>query len=168
VETQNRGNPGAKNAALDRIFETLPIATYRAGEAVLTSGSKTGRLLILKGGAVAIIKDSVEIAKVEEPGAVIGELSALLDRPHTADVRALADSQFHVADAALLKKDPDALLHIARILAQRLLAIDSGFVELKKQLQAGQSPGVLRSTLEKIEKALSSWGGDPQLVIPGG
>ena len=34
--------------------------------------------------------------------AVFGELSALLDQPHTADVRALETSKFHVADAALL------------------------------------------------------------------
>ena len=30
----------------------------------------------------------------------VRELSALLDQPHTADVRALKASQFHVADAA--------------------------------------------------------------------
>ena len=37
-----------------------------------------------------------------EPGAVFGELSVLLDQPHTADVRARKASQFHVADAATL------------------------------------------------------------------
>src|SRR5262245_49998827 len=90
---------------------TLPLATYQAGETVLAAGSRSGRLLILKNGAVAIIKEAVEIAKVAEPGAVFGELSALLDQPHTADVRALEASQFHVADASnLLAEDPVALL----------------------------------------------------------
>jgi CRP-like cAMP-binding protein len=76
-----------------------------AGEAVLTAGSTSGRLLILKRGAVVILKGSVEIAKVKEPGAVFGEISALLDQPHTADVRALEDSQFYIADAALFGED---------------------------------------------------------------
>jgi CRP-like cAMP-binding protein len=41
---------------------------------------------------------------------VFGELSVLLDQPHTADVRALEASQFYVADAAtLLRVDPIAL-----------------------------------------------------------
>ena len=63
---------------------------------------------------VAIVKEDIEIAKVREPGAVLGELSALLDQPHTADVRALETSQFHVADASiLLGKDPVALLYVA-------------------------------------------------------
>jgi CRP/FNR family transcriptional regulator, cyclic AMP receptor protein len=162
VETQN-----AKGASLGKLLEAFPTASYRAGETVLKAGSKTGQLLVLKKGAVAIHRDSVEIAKVQEPGAVIGELSALLDLPHTADVKALEDTQFYVGDAALLQKDPNAVLQVAKILAQRLVAVDSGFVELKKQLQAGQPPGVVGRTLEKIEKTLAAWGSDPQLVIPG-
>jgi len=92
VETQNRANEhalGLDGAAFAKLLALLPLANYRAGETVLTAGSKSGRLLILKSGAVVILKDSIEIARVEEPGAVFGELSALLDQPHTADVRAL-------------------------------------------------------------------------------
>jgi hypothetical protein len=36
----------------------LPLATYGAGETVFAEGTKTGRLLILKSGAVAIVKAS--------------------------------------------------------------------------------------------------------------
>jgi CRP-like cAMP-binding protein len=63
---------------------------------------RTGRLLILRRGSVAIVKEDTEIAKVAEPGAIFGELSVLLDQPHTADVRALETSQFHIANAATL------------------------------------------------------------------
>jgi CRP/FNR family transcriptional regulator, cyclic AMP receptor protein len=94
-------------AVFQRKLATLPLATYQAGENVLSAASTTGRLLILKEGAVAVVKEGVEIAKVTEPGAVFGELSVLLDQPHTADVRALEASQFHVADAAtILRIDP--------------------------------------------------------------
>ena len=157
VETQDRANEHPvrlDGAAFEKILAVLPLATYRAGETIMTAGSKTGRLLILKRGAVVILKDSIEIARVEEPGAVLGEISALLDQPHTADVRAVEDSQFHVADAALLEKDPIAVLHVARILARRLVATDWGLVELKKQIQAGQSPSALSKMLEKIEEVL--------------
>lgn len=153
VETQNKANEHA--AGLDSAaIAVLPLATYRAGETVLAAGSKSARLLILKRGAVVILKDSIEIARVDEPGAVFGELSALLDQPHTADVRTLSDSQFHVADAALLEKDPIAVLYVARVLARRLVAANKGLIELKKQLRAGQSPNVLRKMLEDIEDVL--------------
>src|SRR5580704_14073848 len=108
-------------AVFQRKLATLPLVTYRAGETVLSAASTTGRLLILKEGAVAVVKEGVEIARVTEPGAVFGELSVLLDQPHTADVRALEASQFHVAEAAsLLAHNPIAVLYIATVLAHRL------------------------------------------------
>ena len=98
----------------------LPLVTYRADEVVLAAGSRTGRLLFLKEGAVAIVRQSTQIAIVDEPGAVFGEISALLDRPHTAEVRTLVHSQFYVADAALLGHSAAALFYVAGVLAQRL------------------------------------------------
>ena len=139
-------------AAFEKILATLPLTTYRAGETVLSDGLKTGRLLILKSGEVAVLKNSVVLARVDQPGAVFGELAALLDEPHAADVRALQDSQFHVANATLLQKDPIALLHVARILARRLTAANDGLVELKKGIQTGPSPSALRKVLAKLEE----------------
>jgi CRP/FNR family transcriptional regulator, cyclic AMP receptor protein len=144
--------------AFDKVLSGLPLANYRAGETVMSAGTKSGQLLILKSGAVAILKDAIEIAKVDEAGAVFGELSALLDVPHTADVRALTDSQFHVADAALLGKDPEALLEVARILARRIVAANRSVVELKSQMQTGTSPGVLNKMLKRVEEILSVGG----------
>ena len=147
-------------------LSSLPIATYEKGENVLTAGAKTGRLLILKKGAVAIIKEAVEIAKVTEVGAVIGELSALLDQPHTADVRALEPSEFYVADAAtLLVQDPVVLLYVAALLAQRLDRANGAVIELKIQFQAGQPPSKISKAIQKIQEFLAPSGAD--LVYPG-
>jgi CRP/FNR family transcriptional regulator, cyclic AMP receptor protein len=148
----------ASDQGFEKILAGLPLTSYRAGDTVLSAGTKSGRLLILKSGSVAILKDSIEIAKVEEPGAVFGELSALLDMPHTADVCALTDSQFHVGDAALLGKDPAALLEVARILARRIVAANKSVVELKSQIHAGRSPSVLEKLLRKVEEVLSVGG----------
>lgn len=113
------------------VFATLPLATYQPGEIILAEGSKTGRLWILKKGAVAVARQGIEIAKVTEPGAVFGDISALLDTPHTADVRALEISVFHVVDAATSLQDPAVLVHVARILAQRLNVANQTLVNLK-------------------------------------
>ena len=146
-------------AAFQRKLDGFPIATYQAGETVFPAGSKTGRLLILKKGAVAVLKEGVEIAKVTEPGAVFGELSVLLDQPHTADVRALEASQFHVADAAtLLKVDPIALLYVATVLARRLDTANQALIELRRQVQAGQPRSVIEKTVEKMEGLLGASG----------
>jgi CRP/FNR family cyclic AMP-dependent transcriptional regulator len=146
-------------AVFQRKLATLPLATYQAGENVLSAASTTGRLLILKEGAVAVVKEGVEIAKVTEPGAVFGELSVLLDQPHTADVRALEASQFHVADAAsILRIDPIALLYVATVLAQRLDSANRGILELKRQIQGDEPRSVIGRTVEKIEGLLGATG----------
>jgi CRP/FNR family cyclic AMP-dependent transcriptional regulator len=146
-------------AGFQQTLSALPLATYQAGETVFAAGSKTGRLLILKRGTVTVIREAVEIAKVTEPGAVFGELSALLDQPHTADVRALEASQFHVADAAaLLGQDPIALLYVAAVLARRLDGANQALIELKNQLQLGQSRGEIGKTIEKMEGLLGASG----------
>jgi len=89
----NSEEPTSQNS-----IAALPLVTYQAGETVIADGSRTARVLILKKGAVAIIKEDTEIAKVTDPGAVFGEFSVLLDQPNKVDVRTLETSQFHVAD----------------------------------------------------------------------
>ena len=136
----------------------LPLATYEAGDTVFAEGTKTGRLLILKSGAVRIMKGDIEFARVSEPGAVFGELSALLDAPHSADVIALAPSEFHVAAAATLLQDPVALLYVTVVLARRIDAANQGLLQLKIMLEAGEPRGLIDATLDKIEGLLSAIG----------
>jgi CRP/FNR family transcriptional regulator, cyclic AMP receptor protein len=142
-----------------RRLAALPLASYGAGATVFAEGTKTGRLLILKSGAVSIVRSGVEIATVAKPGAVFGELSALLDEPHSADVRTLEASEFHVADAAaLLGQDPAAVLYVAVVLARRMDDANRAFFELKTQLAAGDPPGLIGATLDKIEGLLGAIG----------
>ena len=136
----------------------LPLESFAAGATVFAEGTKTGRLLVLDSGAVSISKSGTEIARVAEPGAVLGELSALLDLPHTADVHALEPSQFHVADAAQLLVDPEALLFVASVLAQRVVGANSALLELKQQIHAGAPSSLLDKTADKIVGMLSAIG----------
>ena len=137
----------------------LPLESFDAGETVFVEGTKTGRLLILKSGAVAIVKGGTEIATVAEPGAVFGELSALLDLPHTADVHALEPSEFYVANAAQLLDDPAALLFVTTVLARRVVGANAALLELKQQIEAGAPPGVLEAAADRIVGLLSAIGG---------
>ena len=143
--------------SFQKSLAALPLTIYQAGETVLAEGSRTDRLLILRQGNVAVVKESVEIARVTEPGAVFGEISALLDCPHTADVRALATSQFYVAHPASLQ-DPATLCYVAAILARRLDGANQAFVELQSQIQVGEPRSVIDKSIRKLERLLSASG----------
>jgi CRP-like cAMP-binding protein len=136
----------------------LPLVSFAAGDIVFAEGTKTGRLLILKSGAVSIMKENIEFAQVSEPGAVFGELSALLDAPHSADVVALEDSEFHAADAGTLLQDPVALSYVTVVLARRIDAANQALLQLKAMVESGEPAGLIDSTLDKIEGLLGAVG----------
>ncbi|MGB9042719.1 MAG: cyclic nucleotide-binding domain-containing protein [Pseudolabrys sp.] len=143
-------------ANFQKSLAALPLTIYQAGETVLAEGSRTDRLLVLRKGNVVVVKQGVEIARVTEPGALFGEISALLDCPHTADVRALTTSQFHVAHPAALQ-DPAALFYVAAILARRLDGANQALVELKSEVQ-DKPRSVIDKTITKMERLLGAGG----------
>ena len=70
----------------------------------------------------------------------------------------MKDLQFHVADTALLGKDPIIMFHVAKILARRLVVANKGLVKSKNELKAGSSPSLLSKMLIDIEQILSVGG----------
>jgi CRP/FNR family transcriptional regulator, cyclic AMP receptor protein len=154
-------------AAFAERLAGLSLVKCQTGETVLAAGSATGRLFVLKSGAVEVVKDGVQIAKVSAPGSVFGELAVLLDQPHTADVRTLEQCELHVADApALLAGDPTVALYVAAILAQRLDGANRALIEVKRQLQAGEPRSAIGRTVEKVEELLS-FSGSASLAYAG-
>ena len=110
-----------------------------AGELVLKEGDTTGHLYVLIEGRLEVVKGDTVVATVAEPGAVLGEMSVLLGEPHTATVRAAAQSIIYELDdaAVFLNEQPAVALLIARLLAQRLNIANSYLADLKRQY-AGQ------------------------------
>jgi CRP/FNR family transcriptional regulator, cyclic AMP receptor protein len=106
-----------------------------AGKLVIREGETTGHLYILIEGRLEVIKGDTVVATITEPGAVLGEMSVLLDQPHTATVRAASDSVIYEFGnaAAFLREQPEVALLIARLLAQRLNVANTYLADLKRQ-----------------------------------
>jgi CRP/FNR family transcriptional regulator, cyclic AMP receptor protein len=135
-----------------------------AGTIVLHEGTKTGRLFILIEGRLEVIRGGAVVAVLAEPGALTGEMSLLLDRPHTATVRAAADSTIYEVDdaASFLSQQPTVALLIAQLLAQRLNVATTYLADLMKQY-AGHG-----THLEMVGELLQSMISlPPQQVSPG-
>jgi CRP/FNR family cyclic AMP-dependent transcriptional regulator len=106
-----------------------------AGTLVLHEGGRTGHLYVLIEGRLEVIKGDTVVATIAEPGAVLGEMSVLLDQPHTATVRAALDSVVYEIDdaATFLRAQPAVAILIARMLAQRLNAANTYLADIKRQ-----------------------------------
>jgi CRP-like cAMP-binding protein len=92
------------------------------GMDLIEQGGRTGQLYVLKDGELEVLRDGKHVTTIKTPGAVIGEMSVLLDAPQTATVRAVTEVDYFVIDNAIdvLRSHPDWLLQIARLLAQRV------------------------------------------------
>jgi CRP/FNR family cyclic AMP-dependent transcriptional regulator len=105
------------------------------GDLVVHEGGRTGHLYVLIEGRLEVVKGDTVVATITEPGAVLGEMSVLLDMPHTATVRAATDSAIYEIDdaATFLRTQPAVAILIARMLAQRLNVANTYLADIKRQ-----------------------------------
>jgi CRP-like cAMP-binding protein len=152
---------------LEWVFERLsacPIRSFEKGELALAEGTKTGRLLFLIRGAVGVVKDGWHIARIDKPGAVLGDMAALRDQPHSADVVVFQTSTFfEVKDAAdFLSTEPLIALYIAGVQSERLDAANRSLIAARSQFTAaGQRHRAFVATLDTLGAALraATWRG---------
>ena len=120
-------------ATILETVEQLPVTVVPPRGVLVAEGERSGKLFVLKSGNLDIVRDGSVVATLSDPGEVVGEMSALLDLPHTATVRARAGAEVYIVD------DPDAFLdarpalgrEIARALALRLHRTTAHLVDLR-------------------------------------
>jgi len=141
-----------KMAQLLEEFRDVPIQNVAAGEIVIEQGTNTGRLFILIEGEVEIVKDGEMVAVSKQPGDIFGDISALLNIPHTSSVRAVRDSRFHVVMEArpFLERNPVVCVHLCELLARRLVSVTEYLVNIKHQFAGHDHLGMVDQVLDSL------------------
>jgi CRP-like cAMP-binding protein len=118
-----------------------PERSYAPGDVVVRAGER-GPLLVLLVGRLEVRRGDVVVAAIGDPGAVVGEISALTGDSYSTDVVAVEPSTVRVvADgSAFLHEHPAALEAVAELLARRLRAMTAYLVDVKAQY--GSAPGL--------------------------
>lgn len=113
----------------------LPRQTLPADSVLLGEGETSGRLYVLEEGTVEVLRNGTQVAIIDEPGSVFGEMSVLLDLPHTATVRTVSPVSAVVFNDAgmFLRSHPEIAFLLGRLLAERLNAATSYLADLKRQ-----------------------------------
>jgi CRP-like cAMP-binding protein len=133
-------------------LETCEVRRFGAGETVLGQGDRTGMLFVLIEGSVEVLKDGVRLAACEQPGAVFGELAALLGGDHTATVETRKPSAFYVIEnpREFFEKTPGACLHVCELLARRLEALNKYLVDVRQQFLREDHLGMVGTLIETL------------------
>lgn len=142
---------GAMSSILDTLCDQ-PVRHFAAGETVIEQGDQTGMLYFLVEGSVEVIKDGVQVATSSEPGAIFGDLSALLGVPHTAEVRATKPCRFHVVSEArpFFEQHSALCIHLCELLARRLDAVNKYLVDVKQQFAGDDHLGMVDQVLDTL------------------
>jgi CRP-like cAMP-binding protein len=125
-------------SAITQLYGKLRAKTFAPGDVLIDEGGTKGKLYVLESGDLAIIRDGVEVATVSEHGALVGEISALLDAPPTATVKAKTPVKAYIVPNPVgrLLDDPALLLHVARLLAHRLTETTAYLAASKQRTKA--------------------------------
>jgi CRP-like cAMP-binding protein len=113
----------------------LPELALSARDVLIEEGARPNRLYVLKSGAFEVVRNGVRVVTISEPGAFMGEISALLGSASTASVVAARDSTVHVVDGAnaAVRERPELTYAIAQLLARRVSALTAYLVDIKRQ-----------------------------------
>ena len=141
----------SRNPILD-IFTEHEVRRFAAGEVIMAEGAQSGRILVLIEGAIEVAKGEVRIDYVTEPGAVFGEIAALLAIGHSADVRAAADSRLFVIEEPhrFLMEHPEFHLHVSELLARRVNNLVGYLGDVKRQYEGHDHLGMVDQVLESL------------------
>jgi CRP-like cAMP-binding protein len=125
---------GSMQAVL-KYCDGFPLEKFKPGEVLIPEGPGTDRMFILAVGEVEVLRGATQVAGTREPGAIFGEIAALLNGPHTATVRAVTDTTaFRIENArGVLQAHREISFHVSAILARRLTDATSYLADLKRQ-----------------------------------
>lgn len=116
---------------------SLPVITIGPHGQLVAEGASSGKLYILRSGDLEVLRDGSVVAAIADPGAIIGEISALLGKPHSATVRSRFGADVHVVDDpdGFLDDHPAVARHMAKSLALRLQKTTALLVDLRQQMK---------------------------------
>jgi CRP/FNR family transcriptional regulator, cyclic AMP receptor protein len=143
---------GMVNPILE-LCKSVPVRAFEPGAPLLAEGKKSGLLYVLIDGEVEIVKGDFQINVVSDTGAIFGEISALLNLPHMATVRALSECRAHEVRNGdeFLKAHPEIAHHLAQLLARRLHGVSTYLVDLKQQFSSHENHlGMVDDVLESL------------------
>ena len=131
----------------------FPVIVLAHGEVLIEEGSDPAKLYVLISGPLVIEHGGMAFARIDTPGAVFGEMFAVLDRPATATVRAAGEVHLRIVEnpIAFLTEHPGAALAVLRTTASRLDGLTHYLIDVKQQFaNLGGHLGVVDQILDRL------------------
>lgn len=130
---------------LKNILKLSKIRKYAPGEVITPEGTYDAWVYIILSGAVRVVKQEQEIAKLNHVGDAFGELAVIDGQRRSASVQATVETVCLAIDASFLDQAEDTQERtvffsifyrlFAEIVAQRLRLANEEMVELREEIE---------------------------------
>ncbi|MDD5066421.1 MAG: Crp/Fnr family transcriptional regulator [bacterium] len=125
-----------KNSKEDNLLTR--IKHLKKGEILYRQNDTDSDMYILNKGRCGVYIDDEFLTEISEPGAIIGESSALMNKARSATITALEDSEFTVIPAEyidnIIQANPEIGINLIKAIAQRLHYTGKLAANLQKQV----------------------------------
>ena len=110
------------------------------GATLLEEGAKGTNVYVLISGTVRISAKGQQIAMVDGPGTLLGEIATLMGTEHVATAVTVEPCSFYVIQGFMdfILAHPEACVSVAQVLACRLINMNNHLVAIKEQLASMQ------------------------------
>jgi len=132
-------------ASLVHLAAQMPTRVLHPGDLLVAEGDTGGDLHVLIEGTLVVERDGVVLSTLSNPGTLIGEMSVLLGKPISADVKAQSVSRVRsIPNAAEeLRRDAELALRVAATVATRLDTTSALLVDLSREHAGHHEQGIL-------------------------
>ncbi len=144
-------------ASILTVASSRPTRVLEPNETLLVQGEPGGALYVLEDGELLVERDGVPVTTISHRNALVGEMSVLLDKPHSATVRAVGIATVRTIEDAKshLLADPEMALGLASLVAGRLDATTAVLVQLSREHPGKTEQGFLARILSAIHLPLA-------------
>ena len=132
----------------------IPLEDMAGGTVLLGEGQTTGRVYVLAQGRIEVLREDVQIAVLDEPGSLVGEMSVLLGVPHTATARTVRGAR-----PGRVSSKPSGMRRVSR---QRPAAASSRYIRrMFALLVLAAAPVAVGSVTVELPAGYKKLAGDP-------
>jgi CRP/FNR family cyclic AMP-dependent transcriptional regulator len=145
-------------------YRNLPARNVAVGESLIEEGVRNDNMFVLESGRFEVIKDGVPLARIEDAGMLMGEISVVLGSAPTATGVAIEPSSVRVienATAATLSQ-PDLVFAVAQTLARRLASLTAYVADVRRQYKETDTH---LGVLDRVVSQLISGGPADDVVV---
>jgi CRP-like cAMP-binding protein len=120
---------------------------FQKGDTIVNEGDNTFNLFVLMKGSIGVFKGDIQVSVFSEKGGILGEMSAILEKPRTASLIALETTTVVPIPSnfdLIIRENPEIAKYVMINLAKNLEKMTNEYMKIATHEQREEASNKLR------------------------